>query len=133
MNSKTGQPHPPPPIWEQPVPLCMAGQSDPKVKRSVPAAIGSIPRDELLRATLGIAEMLRPSRYMCRPSKHVTRPSRYYTRPSVIGYAKQNTDFYHQPPYPPPTNISLAPTAPQYHGMNPPTQWYELFSTPRRP
>jgi hypothetical protein len=87
MNSCTGQTHPPPPIWEQLVPLRTTGQSSPEARRSSPTAIDSIPRYKPQRPTPRTIEMLGPFGYSHIPSKHITGPS-------VIWYAEQNVDFY---------------------------------------
>jgi hypothetical protein len=92
MNSYTGQPHPPPPLWEQSMPLHTA-------ERSGPAAVDSIPCDDPPKPVPGTTYMLGPSCYTHGPSEHITRLFGYYTRPFAIGYVEENIDFYQQPSY----------------------------------
>lgn len=101
-SAANGQPHPPPPVWEQTVPLCMAGQSGSEARQSGLAVVSSVPHDKPPKTMLGTIEMLGPSGYTRRPSEHVIGPSRYYTRPSMIGYEEQNVEYYQQPYYQPP-------------------------------
>jgi hypothetical protein len=94
MNSYSGQPHPPPLIWEEPTPLRTTEQSRPESGRSSPALVGSIFRDEPPKTAPGMVEMLGQSSYTRGPSEHVTRPSRYHNGPSVTGYVEQITYYY---------------------------------------
>jgi hypothetical protein len=123
MNSYYSQPHPSPPIWEQHVPLRTTGQSGPEARRSSLATVGPVPRKPP-KVTPGTIEMLGPSGYTSGPSEHITGPS-------MIGYEEQNIKYYHQPYYQPPTNISLAPTAPQGRGIIPPIHRYKPFLAPQ--
>lgn len=120
MNTYTKLPHPPPPLWELPMPLHTAGRFD-------PSTVGSIPHDVPPKSAPGTTKMLEPSSYMCRSSEHIIGPSGYYTSPSTIGYVEQNIDFYKQPTYQPSTNVSLASIAPQGHGMILLTHGYDPF------